>query len=230
MDRGEDICIVACETLKPELEAVMRARGCDYPVLWVGSGKHIWPDKLRVSIQEMIDSVPPSCRTVLLAFGFCGNSMVGIRSASCTLVLPRAADCIPLFLGSLARRMEYGSETYFFTEGYLHSETSFISECEALMLRYGESRGRRIMKKMLAHYRNIAVVDTGAFDVPGLVDEIRPFASLVDIPVSTIPGNLRLLDGLLAGGWDEGEYLVAEPGRGICFDDSLNLGAAQGGA
>jgi hypothetical protein len=198
-----------------------------YPVIWVPSGKHAWPDKLRTCIQETIDALPPSCKTVLLVFGFCGNSMVGIRAGGRTLVLPRAADCIPLFLGSLQKRMEYGTDTYFFTEGYLRSETSFASEYKGLIGRYGEKRGLSVMKKMLAHYRSIAVVDTGAFDVPPVVSALAEFSKLVDIPVSVIPGNLRLIDGLLAGNRNADEFLTAPPGGSISFEDSLHLGETQ---
>ncbi|MDR0598302.1 MAG: DUF1638 domain-containing protein, partial [Treponema sp.] len=93
----ENIHIVACKTLAPELELAMQRRGVDIPVTFTESGKHAWPDKLRECIQESIDSVPEG-KTILLVFGFCGNSMVGVQSRSHTLVMPRVADCIPIFL------------------------------------------------------------------------------------------------------------------------------------
>ncbi|MDR3295947.1 MAG: DUF1638 domain-containing protein [Clostridiales Family XIII bacterium] len=223
----ENTCIIACETLKPELTLVMAARGCGHPVLWVPSGKHVWPEKLHVSVQETIDQVPASCHTILLVFGFCGNSMVGVGSEKQRLVLPRAADCIPIFLGSLAKRAEYGTSTYFFTEGYLHSETSFVSECSLYMKKYGEKRGLSLIRKMLGHYKRIAVIDTGAFDVPPVLDELDPFSKIVDIPVSVISGNLRIIDALLSGGWNREEFLVIPAGGRVSFEDSLHLGEAQ---
>jgi hypothetical protein len=160
----EEIHIVACETLKPEISLVMRSRGCAYPIAWVESGKHVWPDKLHVAVQETIDKIPRSYTTILLVFGFCGNAMVGIKANGRRLVLPRAADCIPLFLGSQKKRDEYGVDTYFFTEGYLNSESSFATEYNVYVTRYGEKRGLSITKKMMEHYKHITVIDTGAFN------------------------------------------------------------------
>ena len=108
-----DIYILACETLKPELELVMKKLNCSYPLVWVDSGKHAWPDKLRIAVQEKLDGeFPPSCKTVLMVFGFCGNAMVGVHSRERTLVLPRAADCIPLYMGSRAEREAHGADAF----------------------------------------------------------------------------------------------------------------------
>jgi hypothetical protein len=216
--------IVACETLKPELTWVMNARQCEYPIAWVESGKHVWPDKLRGYIQERIDAIPSSYKRILLVFGFCGNSMVGIKARTQTLVLPRVADCIPLFLGSQAVRGSYGVNTYFFTEGYLHSETSFITEFDACLKKYGKKRGTSLIKQMLEHYKTVAVIDTGTYNVPAVAAEVRPFAEALDLSVSIIPGNLRLFDALLAGEWNQDEFLVVPPGDTITLNDSLSVG------
>ncbi|GHV32052.1 hypothetical protein AGMMS4952_21770 [Spirochaetia bacterium] len=217
----EEIHIVACKTLKPEIDMVMHAQGCDYPIAWIDSGKHVWPDKLRICIQETIDVIPPAYKTILLVFGFCGNAMVGIKAGEHQLVLPRAADCIPLFLGSQKKREEYGVATVFFTEGYLHSETNFITDYENYQKKYGNKRSLWVLKEMMKHYKNIAVIDTGAFDPPDVVTEVEPYAKILEIPVSLIPGNLRLIDALLSGNWDNGEFLVIPSEGVISFEDSL---------
>ena len=79
--------------------------GCDYPVLWLESGLHNWPDKLQNRIQELLDQCQ-SYDTVLLAMSFCGNSVAGLETRDFQLVIPRSDDCITLLLGSLTRRQE----------------------------------------------------------------------------------------------------------------------------
>jgi hypothetical protein len=222
-----DTCIISCETLKQELEAVMQRHRCKYPVIWIDAGKHAWPDKLRVAVQEAIDSVPPSYKTVLLLFGFCGNALVGIEARNSRLTLPRAADCIPLFIGSREEREAYGTGTYFFTEGYLNSGGSIASDTNRVFQRYGEKRGLSILKKMIGHYKDFAVIDTGAFDVPKVTAAVERFAKLVEIPVKVIPGNLRFIDALLAGSWPEDSFLTVNPGEKITFEDSLSAGKSQ---
>jgi hypothetical protein len=222
-----DTCIIACETLKQELEAVMKNRGCAYPVVWIDAGKHAWPDKLRVSVQEAIDRISPPGQTILLLFGFCGNAMVGIEARNHRLVLPRAADCIPLFIGSREERESYGTGAYFFTEGYINSGGSIVSDTSRVYRRYGEKRGLSILKKMVGHYKEFAVIDTGTFNVPEVKAKVEDFAKLVDIPVRVIPGSLRFIGALLEDSRRDERFLTVKPGGKITFEDSLSAGKAQ---
>jgi hypothetical protein len=227
MEREHNTCIVACETLKQELLSAMEKRGCDYPVIWVDAGKHSWPDKLRVSVQEAIDGIPPSYETVLLLFGFCGNAMVDIEARNHRLVVPKAADCIPLFIGSRKERETYGTRTYFFTEGYLNSSGSALTDASRIFERYGEEDGLYILKKMLGHYQDFAVVNTGVFDVDAVKARVDDFAKSLEIPVKLIPGSLRFIEALLAGDWQDDAFLVLEPGGKIRVEDSLEAGKSQ---
>jgi hypothetical protein len=227
MKREHNTCIVACETLKQELLAVLERRIRDYPVTWIDAGKHTWPAKLHVSVQEAIDDIPPSYETVLLLFGFCGNALVDIEARNHRLVMPRAADCIPLFIGSREERETYGTRTYFFTEGYLNSGGSAVSDASRIYGRYGEEDGLFIMKKMLGHYQDFAVVNTGVFDVDAVKARVEDFAKPLEIPVKLIPGSLRIIDALVAGDWPDDEFLVLESGGKITFEDSLAAGKSQ---
>lgn len=223
----QEICIIACETLREELSLIMDARSCSYPVVWVDAGKHVWPDKLRAAIQEALDALPPSCTTALALFGFCGNAMVGIRSPDHVLVLPRAADCIPLFLGSQAAREAAGVRTYFFTEGYLRSAGNIATEFKETAKRHGKKYALRVIKMMMEHYRNIAVIDTGAFETARVLEELADLSQTINIPVSVIPGNLRLINALLAGDWNRDEFLVIPPGETVTLADALAVGKGQ---
>lgn len=224
MEQGHDTCVIACETLKRELLAAMEKRGCDCPVTWIDAGKHALPDKLRASVQQAIDGLPPSYKTVLLLFGFCGNAMVDIQARNHRLVMPKAADCIPLFIGSRKERERYGARTYFFTRGYLDSGGGAVSDANRIYERYGEKKGLYILKKMLGHYEDFTVIDTGVFDVDTVKAQVEDFAKPLDIPVKLIPGSLRLIDALLAGDWREDTFLVLAPGRKITLDDSIAAG------
>lgn len=219
-------CIIACESLKQELNLAMQKLDCDLPVYWIDAGKHAWPDKLRVSIQETLDGLPGGCR-VLLLFGFCGNALVGIQAGTRTLILPKVADCIPLFIGSKKERDTYGTDTYFFTEGYINSGGSIANDTSKVTQRYGKQRGLSILKQMLRHYHHFAVIDTGAYEVQNVLDKVEEFAKLVAIPVKVIPGNLRYIEALLAGDWPDSTFLTIPPGGSISFEDSLNAGKAQ---
>jgi hypothetical protein len=216
-------CILACETLKPELELVMRTLESDLPTYWVKSGQHVHPDQLRQSIQSELDAIPADYDTVLLLFGFCGNALVGIATGKRRIVLPKVADCIPIFLGSRETRNTYGTRRYFFTEGYLNAEFNPGSDYDRLVERYGEENAAMITREMLKHYENLSVIDTGAFDPGDVRAAITGLSEITGVPVDILPGDLRLIRMLIDGDWPEDEFFIKEPGGEITLEDSMSF-------
>jgi hypothetical protein len=201
----------------------MESSGSRLTVFSVESGKHLFPDKLREAIQTGLDRIPEEYRTVLLLFGFCGNAMVGVTSGARRVVLPKAADCIPIFLGSRAIRNGYGARRYFFTEGYLRAESNPVSDYEHLIGRYGGIEAREIMREMLKYYERLSIIDTGVFDVAEARTAITALSKATGIPVDVLPGDLRLIRMLIEGDWPSDEFLVIEPGAEITLTDAMSF-------
>jgi hypothetical protein len=216
---------VACATLKDELNLVISENSISIPVKWVDSGLHAWPERLRVRITEIIDSLDEQYKTVLLLFGFCGNSLVGVKCDK-TIVMPLVADCIPLFVGSKKRLSQDLAYTYFFTGGYFNSERTFMAEFEIMKERYGLKKAKYISKKMLAHYKRITIIDTGAYDIAETYDKIKSFADVMELPVNIINGDLQYIKNLVLGNWDTG-FIVLKPGEEMTFEHSLLAGKSQ---
>jgi hypothetical protein len=223
-DKFSKQCVLACETLRPEIEMVMKETGAELPVYWIESGQHDFTDRLRESIQDALAEIPAEYGTVLLVFGFCGNAMVGVVPGERRLVMPKAADCIPIFLGSQKVRDSYGARRYFFTEGYLDSESNMASEFKDMVKKYGDDNARMITCEMLKHYESLSVVDTGAFDISYVKEGIAELADITGIPVDVIPGDLRLIHMLITGEWPPEEFFIFEPGTDITLEDSLGIG------
>lgn len=201
--------IIACKTIEQELLASMKETGCKYHVLWLESGLHNWPDKLRNRIQELLDQCQ-DYDTVLLAMSFCGNSVVGLKNHDFRLVIPRSDDCITLLLGSLARRQE-AKATYFLTEGWLKGEMNLWKEYQNCLMKYGEKRGKRIFSALLAHYKNLALVDTGCFDREVLEKQVQEIAAVLGLEYICLEGTLDHLKQLLTGPWTEDRFVLAAP-------------------
>src|SRR3972149_4695128 len=66
-------------------------------------GLHDDPPNLRAILQAQVDEVGAPHDAGVLAYGLCGGATAGLRAGSVPLVVPRAHDCITLFLGSRAR-------------------------------------------------------------------------------------------------------------------------------
>jgi hypothetical protein len=226
-DTNNETVVLACETLRAELELVMKRSGCRYPVVWAESGLHSWTEKLHAKVVELLESLEPEFKRVLLLFGFCGNSLVGVQSGERTLVMPFVPDCIPIFLGSRKRQNELGVDTYFLTQGYLRGEKNALREFEYYVKRYGMQRAVKLMKKVWHNYKRFAVVDTGAFDVGEVMEAARNTAQMLEMPVSSVKGNLGLIEDLLGGNWTPDRFLIIPPGERISFEDSLAAGRSQ---
>jgi len=184
----------------------------------VESGLHNWPDRLRTRIQQVLDGVTGADR-VLLAFGYCGNAVVGLTSGPFELIAPRADDCITLMLGSGARREEVSAEmgTYFLTPGYLEHESNIWSEYQAFAARRGTEMADRVYATLLAHYRRLGIVDTGSFDVDRFVERVRPIAQTFGLQHQVIRGTTTYLRRLVTGPWDEG-FIRVGPRETLTFD------------
>ncbi|SMC47433.1 DUF1638 domain-containing protein [Sporomusa malonica] len=211
--------ILACQTLQDELKLAIRETGVDFPVIYVESGLHNTPELLHQRIQEEINRID-NVDILLLLFGYCGNSLLGVKSDKAKLVLPKVDDCIPLLLGSCEARKNISKEmgTYFLTKGWLDYENNLLREYDRCVTRYGQARTSKIMKIMLGHYKRFMLIDTGAYSVESILPQTREFAERLNLCHEVAPGSLRLLHKLLQGEWDE-EFFVLEPGQSITMHD-----------
>ncbi len=155
--------IVCCKTIYAELELAMAETGCDYPIILIESGLHNYPEKLRTRLQEALDHAEGYDR-ILLAFGTCGNSVAGLRTGKFELILPLVDDCITLLLGSSDIKRQY-ERTYFLTKGWLDGEQNIWWEYQYAIKKYGEETGKSIYAAALNQYRNLGILDTGAYSI-----------------------------------------------------------------
>src|SRR3972149_3209798 len=76
-------------------------------VAFLRRGLHNEPPDLRARLQAEIDAAGSDYDAVVLAYGLCGGATAGLRAGRVPLVVPRAHDCITIFLGS---RERYGEQ------------------------------------------------------------------------------------------------------------------------
>ena len=213
--------VLACETIRDELEFAVKLTGSDYEIIWVESGLHNNPDKLRTYIQSRLDSISDRSR-VLMAFGSCGNSVVGLKTGNFELIIPRVDDCISLLIGSVKTRMDIGNKggTYFLTPGWLRGERNLWAEYCYAVEKYGERKADRIMKSMLEHYSYLGLLDTKCYNIAEIMPEIEKIAEKLKLTQVIIPASVDYLCDLLTacrplGSWDEERFLVIPPNSTI---------------
>lgn len=215
--------IVACHTLEDELNLAIRSTGVTHPVYWVDSRLHTKPEKLKEQVQAAVSRIG-NVSTILLAFGYCGNALVGLTSETARLILPKVEDCISLLLGSQERRRALSRETasYFLTRGWMESENNLASEYDYCVRKFGEQRALKLMRAMLKHYRHLTLIDTGAYEIGPYQKRTEELAALLGLAQRTVQGSQALFHKLLTGPWD-GEFVITEPGEEITLDGLLTL-------
>ncbi|MFH0823977.1 MAG: DUF1638 domain-containing protein [Pseudomonadota bacterium] len=201
--------VLACNTIRGELEKAVRETGCRFPFKWVESGLHLKPESLRRRLQEELDCIDNADR-VLLGFGYCGHAADGLTSGNFELIIPRVDDCISLLLGSRENRDRgVGSgKTYFLTKGWLEGESNIWTEYRAVLSRFGPQNTERIYKRMLAHYEYLGLIDTGAYELEAMLPVVNEIAATLHLKTSVLPGSDLYLKRLLVGPWDEEDFVV----------------------
>ena len=100
--------IISCEVLFREISLLAAQSGNEVDIAFLPKGLHDQKSaRMRATLQEMVDQVD-SERYQAVAFGYalCGNGTAGLVARDLPLVIPRAHDCITLFLGSRQRYSE----------------------------------------------------------------------------------------------------------------------------
>jgi hypothetical protein len=118
-------------------------------------GLHSLPKHLKQVVQEEIDRIE-SPSLVVLGYGLCGNGLDEIRAGKHTLVIPKADDCVAIFMGSRQRYMTQFKQnpgTYYLTKGWFEVGSDPLSEYEKLVEKYGAETADWLMEQQYQHYK-----------------------------------------------------------------------------
>ena len=116
--------LIACEIMYRELCAAVARSVNLVDVEFLPKGLHdIGQAGMSSRLAEVLAGVDETrYEAILLGYGLCSNGLVGLAARSIPLVVPRAHDCITLFLGSKERYLEYFQGhpgVYFKTSGWI---------------------------------------------------------------------------------------------------------------
>jgi hypothetical protein len=200
-------------------------------------GLHVDPADLRARLQAQIDaSVGQGYDALLLGYGLCGQATQGLVARDVPLVIPRAHDCITLFLGS---RERYEREfracpgTYWYILDYVERrnsagtalslgstvDTDIDGVYEEYVRKYGQDNADYLMEVMGAwqqHYQRAVLIDLGIGDTSAVEASTRAEAERRGWTFDTLSGDPVLIRKLLYGEWDD-DFLILQPGQQIAM-------------
>lgn len=224
--------VLACEVLRPELELLAAAMEHAPEVRFLQQGLHDTPNQLREQVQAAVDDSEQSLapERLVLGYGLCGRGLTGVHSRTCTLVIPKVHDCIPLLLGQkqdVCGAYSQGGSTFWMSPGWLGcSQLTFIRHREARRAEYTarfDADAADYLIDMeaswLASYKRAALIRWDGVMSRSTLDacmqEARTVAADAGLPYAEEPGNPSYLKALLCGGNDGERFFQLTPGQSI---------------
>lgn len=195
-------------------------------------GLHERPDDLRQTLQAQIDQAA-GYDYILLAYGLCSRGTADLIARETPVVIPRSHDCIALLLGSDQRYQAEFSQhpgTYYYSPGWVERKEGEVNQGGFEIVKhrqaeerfgeyvekYGEDNARFLLEQesqWLANYNRAVFLDMGLGDIDYYRRFTQQIAQEHGWSYEELPGDTRLIDRLLAGDWDESEFLIVNPGQ-----------------
>ncbi|MEA3335743.1 MAG: DUF1638 domain-containing protein [Chloroflexota bacterium] len=204
-------------------------------------GLHDHPKVLRAELQSRVDQ-SQQYDAVLLGYGLCGQATAGLKAGDRPIVIPRAHDCITLFLGSRQRydaQFETQPGTYWYALDYVERGNgaggsmalgaNTGDDAGNIYAEYVEKYGKdnadylmEVMGEWQAHYQRAAFVDMEIGDSSQVESEARAAAKRRGWAFEKLTGNLVLIRRLLNGDWNE-DFLTLQPGQDLImtYDEDI---------
>ena len=182
---------------------------------------HLYPEKLRNSLQEIIEKIGHETETIILGYGLCSMAAVGLRASNSNLIIPRVDDCVSMFLGGqrpYRRQLEKEPGTYFLSKGWIDAGVTLVDEFRETEDRLGKSAAEKVKKRMLKEYKRLAYINMGHDNEEYYREFARRAAEELDLKYEEFKGTTDLMARMINGPWDD-EFIVAHPGQVISLND-----------
>lgn len=213
-------------------------------------GLHNEPATLRERLQERIDQITSEdADAILLGYGLCGKATVGLTARHVPLVIPRAHDCITLFLGGRDRyKIEFEEKpgTYWYSQDYLERKrdadgavtlgagvnTDIQSVHDEYVEKYGQDNADYLMEVMGAwqsHYNRAVYVNLPVGESSHIETQAQEIAGRRGWNFERIQGDLKLVRKLIDGEWDQ-DFLIIQPDHSLqmSYDENVMMAVSAG--
>jgi len=205
--------MLACHNIRDELLVAVKESGADFPIFFIPRRLHLFPDKLRVYLQEMIDSIE-NVDYILLPMGMCGNGTIGLVSSNTSIVLPKCGDCIDLILSDDDLKPKRPTYSYFLTSGWLGDDGSLDTELKRTVEKYGPEQAAMVMDMMYKNYKDFCIVDTGTYDIEAAKEKIMPMVEITKLEITVAKGPYGVLRKMAALNFDD-NFVIVPPGETV---------------
>jgi hypothetical protein len=237
--------LIACEILYRELCDVVARSVNQIDIEFLPKGLHdMGQAGMSARLAEVLASIDETkYEAVLFGYALCSNGLVGLTARNVPLVVPRAHDCITLFLGDKQRYLDYFQThpgVYFKTSGWIERgegieqyredsiahQSGMLQKYEELVAKYGEDNAKFLYDQlcnMTRNYSGMTFIEMGVEPDDRFERQARQQAAEHGWKFEKLAGDMTLLRQLVNGPWDDDHFLVVPPGARIAasFDEKI---------
>lgn len=230
------IALLACSVFEREIAMLAGDAAHIVESRYYEIALHDRPDVLRAKLQEELDDIDsrPDIDAVVLAYGLCGRGTAGLRAGRHPFVIPRAHDCITVFLGSkeaYAGHQKGCPTCYYYTPGWNRARRvpgpdRLISMHAELSEKFDEDDVEFLIeteKEAWAMHDTATYIDLGTDEAETEAEYAKNCADSLNWKFERIHGDPALLRDLLWGNWDAERFQIIIPGSmlGQSTDESV---------
>lgn len=208
--------IIACGSLKPELEAI-KNEGNGVRVEYMAQNLHRSPKQLKEHLQEKLDEIDQleEVQQLVLGYGLCSGGIVGLKVPGQGLVIPKVHDCIALMMGSRGSFNAYFNQnpgTYHLTESWIENEKDPLGLLEnEYTERVGREMAEDALRTELKNYTHISFINTGIGNEEKYRKRAQQNADFFGKQFLEIEGSGAYFRKMLYGPYDSKEFVHIEP-------------------
>ena len=238
------IALLACSVF--EREIAVYGAGADHIIetRFFEMGLHDNPDHLRATLQVALGQLDArtDIEAVALAYGLCGRGTAELHALQHRLVIPRAHDCITVFLGSKERYADHQKacpSCYYYTPGWNRARRvpgpeKIEASREALAGKFDEEDVEYLLeteREQWTMHDTATYLDLGTHDAEPEAEYAKRCADWLGWKFERMKGDPSLLRDLLWGCWDAERFQIIEPGQRLVHspDERIMRAAADTG-
>lgn len=248
-EKKKRLKVLACEVLAREMYYCAARSKNIVDVELLTQGLHdLESGEMCRRVQRAVDDTDPELYfAVAMGFALCNNGLIGLTARTVPVVVPRAHDCITLFLGSKERYNEFffsNPGTFFVTTGWAERDRTNKEDTgpdsvmrklgldlnyEEYVSKYGEDNAQFILEQLgdgLQNYSCYAYIEMGMPKDEECLAQAQKDAGERNWTFLHLNGDLGLIQRLMDGDWDEEAFLVLEPGQSVALGTDERILAA----
>jgi len=195
------IGVVACKIMKRELDKVLSKVDGVTEVVYLEEGKHMYPDRLKISVREEIKAIKDKVDVIFLGYGHC-QSLKGIEDEfDIPIIHPQAEDCIGILLTPerYAKELTKEAGTWFMTPGWAEAGVDMIMKVMHLdEYSNKEIDTKELTDELFASYTRGLYIDTGVGDDKYFTEKAKESCEMFDVRLEKTVSTSTILEDSLA--------------------------------